>query len=120
MDKQFLLNESPRILFLLQPDGFQLKFEQSRNHMVFYAYSDIQYIKLKRGWFPRFATYMRALTWVLNGVPYFPDAASCNTSSLHIQFKKNILLLNITSISMAKKAKEFKQLLEIKRAASLA
>ena len=120
MNERLLLNKSPKILFLLQPDGFQLEFEQSRNHMVFYAYSDIQYIKLKRGWFPRFATFLRALTWILNGVPYFPDASSCNKSSLHIQFKKNVLLLNITSVSMAKKAKEIKQLLEIKRAASLA
>ena len=120
MNKQFLLNESPRILFLLQPDGFQLKFEQSRNHMVFYAYSDIQYIKLKRGWFPRFATFLRALTWILNGVPYFPDAASCKKSSFCIQLNKHSIELPLRSVSMVKKAKELRQLLEIKRAASLA
>ena len=86
MGENIILKKSPKIEFQLLDNGFQIIDEQTERNSGFYPYDDIQSIKLNNAWFPRFANWLRAITWIFNGVPFFPDAESCKKSGGHFSF----------------------------------
>lgn len=114
MNENILLKKSPKIEFQLQDAGFQLIDEQTANNSGFYAYTDVQSVELNKPWFPRLAKWLRAITWILNGVPYFPDADSYKKANVIIRFKETKLGVWLTDTYMADKAKVLKAVLEEK------
>ena len=114
MSENIVLKKSPRIEFLLLDNGFQLVDEQTERNSGFYSYSDLRSIELNKTWFPRLAKWLRIITWILNGVPYFPDAETCKKSNVIIHFSKLKLGMWLTDSDMADKAKMLKVLLDKK------
>lgn len=114
MGENIVLKKNPKIEFQLLDNGFQLNDGHTEQHSGFYTYSDLQSVELNHLWFPRFAKWVRVITWIFNGVPYFPDAASYKKSNLIIQFKNTKLGIWLTDTHMASTAKKLKKLLDEK------
>lgn len=107
-----ILKKNPKIEFQLLENGFELIDRQTESNTGFYSYSDLQAIELNNAWFPKLAKWLRAITWILNGVPFFPDAESCKKSNLVINFGKTKLGILLTDSYMADNAKRLKELLD--------
>lgn len=111
MVENIILKTHPKIEFQLHKHGFELIDGQTALNSGFYPYSDLKYVELNKVWFPRLAKWLRAMTWVLNGVPYFPDAESCKKANLIVHFKDSKFGIWLTDTSMANKAKILEKLL---------
>lgn len=114
MIDNIVLKKNPKIEFQLLDNGFQLVDEQTEQNSGFYSYSDLQSVELNKIWFPRLAKWLRVLTWVLNGVPLFPDAESYKKAKVIFQFRKMKMGMWLTDSYMANKAKMLKELLDKK------
>ena len=114
MNSNFILKKNPKIEITFKDCGFELIDVQNMQNTGFYMYSDLVNIELNNIWFPRFAFLLRGLTWILNGVPYFPDAESYSKSSLILHFEKTNCNFRLTSTFMDNKAKALKKLLDQK------
>lgn len=114
MNENIILKKTPKIEFQLLDNGFQLIDEQTEQNSGFYAYHDLQFVELNKAWFPRLATGLRAFTWILNGVPFFPDAETCKKANVIIHFRKMKLGMWLTDSYMADKARILKKLLDKK------
>ncbi|PQJ78614.1 hypothetical protein [Polaribacter porphyrae] len=114
MNENIILNKNPRIELQLFNDGFKLIDEQTKQNSGFYAYNNIQSTDLNKLWFPKLAKFLIVLTWICNGVPFFPDAESGKKSNISIHFKKNKLGIHLIDNYMIRKAKMLKELLDTK------
>jgi hypothetical protein len=114
MDENIILKKKPKIEFQLLDNGFELIDGQTERNSGFYSYDDLQYIELNNVWFPRLAKWLRIITWILNGVPYFPSAESYKKANFIIHFRKTNLGIWLTNSYMADKAKRLKELLDEK------
>jgi hypothetical protein len=112
MSESITLKNSPKIEFQLLDNGFQLIDEQTQRNSGFYAYNDLQSIELNKLWFPRLAKWLRAFTWILNGVPFFPDGESYKKANVTFHFRKTKLGMWLTDTNMADKAKRLKVLID--------
>ncbi|MEM7105710.1 MAG: hypothetical protein AAF502_21410 [Bacteroidota bacterium] len=112
MSENIILKKSPKIEFRIHDNGFELIDGQTAQNNGFYAYNDLQAVDLNKAWFPRLAKWLRAFTWILNGVPYFPDAETCKKANLIFHFKKSKLGIWLTDTKMADNAKKIKALLD--------
>jgi len=111
MSEVIILKKNPKIEFRLRNDGFDLIDDRTHENTGMYYYADLQSIELNHAWFPKVSQYFRAITWVLNGVPYFPDADSYKKASLIFHFKQKKLGIWLTDTYMADQAKRVKVLL---------
>jgi hypothetical protein len=114
MSETIILKKEPKIEFQLLENGFQLIDEQTERNSGLYSYNDLQSIELNRTWFPRLAKWVRVFTWILNGVPFFPDAESYKKASVIIHFRKMKLGMWLTDSYMVDKAIRIKELLDKK------
>ena len=114
MGENIILKSNPKIEFQLLDYGFRLFDGQTKNNSGLYSYNDLQSIELNKIWFPRLAKWLRIITWMLNGVPYFPDAESCKKANLIIHFESTKLGIWLTDSNMARKAKRIKEILDEK------
>ena len=114
MSENIILKKNPKIEFQLLENGFELTDEQIEQNSGFYSYNDIQSIDLNSVWFPRLAKWLRDITWIFNGVPYFPDAKSYKKANIIIHLKETKLGMWLTDTYMADKAKRLKKLLDEK------
>ncbi len=114
MSETIILKKSPKIEFQLLDNGFHLVDKQTEQNSGFYAYSDLQSIELNKTWFPRLAKWLRIFTWIINGVPFFPDAESYKKANVIIHFRNSKLGLWLTDGYMADKAKMLKKVLDKK------
>lgn len=114
MSENIILKKNPKIEFQLLDNGFELIDGQTDRNTGFYSYNDVQSIDLNYVWFPRLAKFLRIITWIFNGVPYFPDAESYKKANLIIHFRRTKLGIWLTDSYMADKAKRIKQLLDEK------
>lgn len=114
MIDSILLKKNPKIEFQFQDVGFQLIDEQTVQNTGFYEYGELKSIELNKLWFPVLAKWLRPFTWILNGVPLVPDAASSRAASVIIRFKNMNLGVWLTDTYMTKNAKTLKQLLDDK------
>ena len=74
----------------------------------------MQSIELNKIWFPRLARWLRIITWIFNGVPFFPDAESCKKANVIIHFREMKLGMWLTDSYMTAKAKMLKDILDQK------
>lgn len=114
MGENIILKKNPKIEFRILNNGFELVDGQTERNTGFYSYNDIQSIELNYVWFPRLAKWLRVITWVFNGVPYFPDAESYKKANLIIHSRKAKLGIWLTDSYMADQAKRLKVLLDKK------
>ena len=114
MSKNIILKNNPKIEFQLHENGFELIDGQTNSNSGFYSYNDLQSIDINNAWFPRLAKWLRGITWILNGVPFFPDAESYKKAKLTIHNGKSDPSIWLTDISMANTAKTIKGLLDKK------
>ena len=114
MSERIILKKSPKIEFQLFASGFQVVDGQTVHNSGFFAYSDLQSIELNKLWFPRLAKWLRVLTWILNGVPFFPDAETCKKVTMTIRFDETTLGMWLTDSHMTAKARLLKKLLDRK------
>ena len=112
--KNIILKKNPKIEFQFRDDGFQIIDEQTERNSGFYIYTDLQSIELNKLWFPRLAKWLRAITWIFNGVPFFPDAESYKKANVILHLKNSNLGVWLTDSYMIKKAKLLKELLDPK------
>jgi hypothetical protein len=112
MSESIILRTDPRIEFQLHDSGFELIDGRPEGSSGSYPYQHVRSVELNKPWYPRLAKWLRVLTWVLNGVPYFPDAATCKKASLIIRSKKAKLGIWLTDPHMADKARRLKGLLD--------
>lgn len=115
MSEHILLKENPQIEFRLLDEGFHLTDKQTERNSGFYAYSDLQSIELQNPWFPRFASILRGITWIFNGVPYFPDAATYKKASVTFNFNKRKVGIWLTDSFMASQARKLEKIIDDKR-----
>lgn len=114
MGQSILLRSNPKIEFQLLENGFQVIDAQTETNNGYYSYSELESVELNNIWFPRLANWLRIITWILNGVPYFPDAETCKKSNLILLLSKNKLGIWLTDSSMARMAKSLKKKLDEK------
>jgi hypothetical protein len=114
MGENIILKKKPKIEFKLLDNGFELIDGQTERNTGFYSYNDLQSIELNYVWFPRLAKWLRIITWILNGVPYFPNAEEYKKANFIIHFRKTKLGIWLTNPYMADKAKRLKGLLDEK------
>lgn len=114
MGESIVLKKNPKIEVQLLDKGFKLIDEQTKRNNGFYPYTDLHAIDLNNIWFPRLAKWLRPITWIFNGVPYFPDAASYKKANVIFHLHKTKLGIWLTDSSMADKAKRIKALLDAK------
>ncbi|WP_273565706.1 hypothetical protein [Maribacter halichondriae] len=88
MSKNIILRKKPKIEFQLLDNGFTLIDAQIEQNSGLYSYNDVQSIELNKIWFPTLAKWLRIITWIFNGAPYFPDAETCKKANLIIHLKK--------------------------------
>jgi hypothetical protein len=112
MSETIILKKHPKIEFQIRDNGFELIDAQTEGNTGFYTYNELQSIDLNKIWFPRLAKWLRIVTWIFNGVPYFPDAESYKKANLIIHFRKTKLGIWLTNPDMASKAKRIKELLD--------
>ena len=115
MDAHIILKQNPKIEFQILEQGFNLTDKQTEQNSGFYAYSDLQSVKLDHAWFPRLAKWLRVFTWILNGVPLLQDGESYKKAKLMFYFKKTKLGIWLTDPNMADQAKTLKKLLDSKK-----
>lgn len=115
MGESIVLKNNPKIEFQFLDKGFQLIDEQTDGNSGFYSYSELQAIELNKTWFPAVAKWLRIITWIFNGVPFFPDAESYKKSNVIIHFRKEKFGIWLTNTKMATKAKILKKLLDNKK-----
>lgn len=114
MSEKIILKKEPKIEFQLLDNGFQLIDNHTEKNSGFYTYNDLLSIELSKTWFPRFAKWLRAFTWILNGVPLFPNAESYKKAKLIIHLRKMKLGMWLTDTQMASNAKILKEQLDKK------
>ncbi|MFT6966949.1 MAG: hypothetical protein ACJAT1_002175 [Marivirga sp.] len=114
MRENIILKKNPKIEFQLLENGFTIFDRQTERNSGLYSYNDIESIELNKIWFPSVAKWLRIITWICNGVPFFPDAETCKKANLIIHFKKKNLGIWLTDSYMAGKAKRLNELLEEK------
>ena len=114
MDNNIIIKKTPKIEFQLLNDGFQLIDEQTEQNSGFYSYNDLKSVELHKTWYPRVAKWLRVITWMLNGVPFFPDSESCKQANIKIHFSKIKIGLWLTDSTMIDKAKMLKGALDEK------
>ncbi|MCF7569646.1 hypothetical protein L3X37_14965 [Sabulilitoribacter arenilitoris] len=114
MSENIILRKNPKIEFHFSDSGFQLIDEQTVRNSGFYSYSQLQSIELNSIWFPKLAKWLRVITWIFNGVPYFPDAKSYKKANIVIYLKKENLGIWLTNSYMVTQAKKIKNLLDNK------
>ena len=114
INENIVLKKNPKIEFQFHDNGFQLIDEQTERNSGFYSYNDLQSIELKKIWFPRLAKLLRVFTWIINGVPFFPDSESYKKAKVIIHFRKTKLGMWLTDSYMTDKAKMLKELLDKK------
>lgn len=114
MTESVVIKINPKVEFQFHDIGFMLIDEQTAENSGLYSYTDVQSVELNKVWFPRLANWLRIVTWVLNGVPYFPDAETCKKAKLIIHCKKKNLGIWLPDTYMAGKAKQLNELLEEK------
>lgn len=114
MSENVILKVDPKIEFRFLDNGFQLIDGQTERNSGFYPYTDLQSSDLNKVWYPMLAKWLRAVTWVLNGVPYFPDGETCKNANLIIRFRSTNLGIWLTDTHMADKARTIKALLDQK------
>ncbi|MFC5045407.1 hypothetical protein ACFSTE_17855 [Aquimarina hainanensis] len=112
MQEQIIFKKNPRIEFRFQTNGFQLIDQQTVQNSGFYSYRDIESIRLNKVWFPKLAKWLRIVTALCNGVPFFPDAASCKKATVIIHFRNTKLGMWLTDPYMADKARVLKKELD--------
>ncbi len=112
IEENIILKKNPKIEFQFLDNGFKLTDGQTERNSGFYSYNNLQSIKLNMIWFPRLAKWLRIITWIFNGVPYFPDAESCKKTNLIINFRKANLDIWLTDSYMADNAKRIKKLID--------
>ena len=112
MKENIFLNEFPKIEFQFLEKGFHLIDEQTETNSGFYAYSDLENIELNKTWFPKLAKCLRVFTWIINGVPFFPDSDSYKKAQVVFHFKQSKLGFWLTNSYMVKKAKLLKKILD--------
>jgi hypothetical protein len=112
MGENIILKKNPKIEFQFLDNGFELIDGQTERNSGFYSYNDLQSTDLNNVWFPRLAKCLKTITWILNGVPYFPDAESYKKANLIIHLRKAKLGIWLTNSYMAEKAKRIKELLD--------
>jgi len=108
------LKKHPKIEFQFLDHGFQLLDEQTIKNSGFYAYSDVRSIALNKLWFPKLAKFLRAFTWLMNGVPFFPEAESYKKANIIIQSRQTKFGVWLTDSYMTGKARRLKEILEAK------
>lgn len=118
MSDSIILKKNPRIEFQLLDTGFQLNDTQTERNSGFYLYDDFQSVELNKTWFPLLAKWLRAITWIFNGVPYFPDAETCKKANIIIHLRKLNLGVWLTDSYMIEKAKMLKKFLDKKNETS--
>jgi len=114
MIENIIIKKNPKIEFQLLDDGFKLIDGLSEQNTGFYLYHDIKNIELNMAWFPGLAKWLRIITWILNGVPYFPDAESYKKANIIIHLSNTTLSMWLTDPYMAGKAKRLVELLNEK------
>lgn len=114
MTESIILKRKPKIEFQFLDNGFELIDGQTEQNSGFYAYNDLQSIELNKIWFPRLAKWLKTITWIFNGVPYFPDAETYKKSNIKIQFRESKLGIWLTDPYMADEARRIKELLDKK------
>ncbi|UTW63090.1 hypothetical protein KFE98_02740 [bacterium SCSIO 12741] len=118
MTESIVLKKSPKIEFQLLDNGFHLHDEQTEQNSGFYAYDDLQFVQLDHTWFPVLAKWMRIVTWILNGVPMFPDGESYKKAKVIIHLRRTKLGMWLTDTHMANSAKALKKILDQRRGKS--
>lgn len=116
MSENIVLKNSPLIEFQMLEKGFQLNDEQTVKNSGFYEYSDLLSVDLNKTWFPKVAKWLRIFTWIMNGVPFFPDEESYKKSSVIFHIGKGKIRFWLTDIAMVDCAKNLKKLLDKKMA----
>lgn len=114
MSENIILKKNPKIEFQFLNNGFELIDGQTERNTGFYSYNDVQSIDLDNVWFARLAKWLRAITWILNGVPLFPETESLKKATLIIHSRKTKFGIWLTDSYMADKAKRLKELLDEK------
>lgn len=112
MPQNITLKKNPKIEFQLLDNGFNLVDELTETNNGFYSYQELQSIDLDSAWYPRLAKWLRAITWIFNGVPFFPDSESFKKAKLLINFKNSKLGIWLTDTHMTGNAKKIKHQLE--------
>jgi|SRR5690554_3975281 len=112
MGENIILKQEPKIEFQFRENGFEVRDEETEKNSGFYTYDDLKSSDLNSAWFPRVAKWLRAVTWILNGVPYFPSAKDYKKANLIIHFSNTTLGIWLTDTYMADKAKRIKELLD--------
>ena len=115
MNTIIILKKTPKIEFHFRENGFELCDGQTASNTGFYTYADLVSTDLNNAWFPRVTKWLRAFTWVLNGVPFFPDGESYKKANLVIHVKKTKLGIWLTDTKMTNNAKKLKELLDRKK-----
>jgi len=115
MTRSFILKKDPIIKIRLLDEDFELIDQLTLQNSGFYAYHTMESIKLKKPWFPALAKWLRIITTILNGVPFFPDAESYKKAMLVIHLKHSTIGFWLTDTKMANAAKIIKQLLEAQK-----
>ena len=87
MSEKIILKKNPKIEFQLLDNGFNLIDSQTERNSGFYSYNDLRSIQLNNAWFPKLAKWLRTITWIFNGVPFFPDAESFKKANLKFRFR---------------------------------
>lgn len=114
MTEYIVLKKYPKIEVKLLDNGFNLLDSQTEENSGFYAYNDLRSVELNNVWFPRLSKFLRTITYLANGVPFFPDAETCKKANLILRFKNTELGIWITDTYMARKAKKLEKLLDKK------
>ena len=114
MVESIIIKKKPIIQFQFLDNGFELIDGQTEKNSGFYAYKDLHSIDLNNSWFPRLSGWLRVITCLLNGAPYFPDAESCKKANLIIHYKKTKLGIWLTDTYMTNNAVRLKRLLDEK------
>lgn len=112
MSETILLKENPKIEFQFTENGFQIIDEKTIQNTGIYNYSDLESVELNKIWFPKLVKWLRIITWIFNGVPYFPDADAYKKANIVITLKKKKLGIWLTNSFMASQAKRIKILLD--------
>lgn len=112
MKRNIILKQDPKVEFQFEENGFHLLDAQSENNNGYFAYEALQSISLEYAWYPRFAKFMRLFTWLMNGVPFFPDGESSKKANLTIHLENMKLGIWLTDPKMTSKAKSIKGILE--------
>ncbi len=112
MLENIILKKSPKIEFQFRDNGFHLIDEQTERNSGFYSYTDLRAVELNKIWFPRLAKWLRAITWIFNGVPLFPNAESYKKANIIIKFGNSKIGLWLTDSYMVGNAKLLKKFLD--------